>query len=102
MNISEEAVEAAARAMAMHGWGAWEFVPDEMRTLFLRDARIALEAAAPHLLPEVWQSAYYQGVDDERTSQANPGIAGCFCSDSPCRCIITPARVNPYRKPRNA
>jgi hypothetical protein len=88
--IPDEAVEAAAYIVGAAIYG--DLTPREA-------AQQILEAAAPHLLREVWQSAYDQGVDDERISQANPGIVGCFCSDYPCRCFIAPARANPYRKP---
>jgi len=36
--------------LAVQAWGDWEYVPDELRKLFLHDARAALEAAAPHML----------------------------------------------------
>ena len=51
------------------------------------------------LMARAWDEAYALGVQDERTSKANAGIAGCFCSTpSQCQCYIAPARVNPYRK----
>lgn len=53
MNIPNEAIEAAAHGLAVQAWGEWEYVPDELRRLFLRDARIALKAAAPHLVAPV-------------------------------------------------
>lgn len=66
-------------------------------TLTNNDIRAVLEAAAPHMLAEAWDEAYRQGVDDERTSASNAGIAGCFCNSFPCKCVIEPARTNPYR-----
>lgn len=42
------------------------------------------------LMADVWDEAYKQGVDDERTSEANIGIAGFGAK-------VEPARVNPYR-----
>ena len=105
--IPAEAIEAAANAISessgMRFDGFWSRVEDlepEDREYALREARAALEAAAPYMMAEVWQSAYDQGVDDERTSQANPGIAGCFCHKSPCRCFIAPARENPFSTSR--
>lgn len=89
--IPTQAVEAATKAL-IKAWG-YEATWDEGTSA---DVRIALEAAAPLLLAEAWQSAYDLGVDDERTSQANPGIAGCFCYKFPCECFISPARANPY------
>ena len=85
--IPEAAVEAAVAAVEQETYGAeWA----------RRIAIIAVQAAAPHMLAGAWQSAYRLGVDDERTSQSNPGIAGCFCHSCPCQCIIEPARENPY------
>lgn len=50
--IPEAAVEAAAAGMATQAWEEWDRVPDAARRLFMRDARIALEAAAPHMLEQ--------------------------------------------------
>lgn len=44
---------------------------------------------AKHKMAEVWAKAYKQGVEDERTSEANIGIAG-FGEK------VNPARQNPY------
>ena len=57
-------------------------------------ARIGLTAALPHLsaargVVEAWQQGYHQGVLDERTSEANIGIAGFGAK-------VEPARINPY------
>lgn len=103
-SIPNEAIEAAANAISkcsgMRFDGFWSRIEDlepEDREYALKEARAALESAAPHMLAAVWQSAYDQGVDDQRTSASNPGIAGCFCNSSACRCFIAPARSNPYR-----
>jgi hypothetical protein len=61
--IPDEAVEAAARAMAPAVWGpsVWQFAAhgetptaarDRVQKQALQDARRALEAAAPHLMAE--------------------------------------------------
>lgn len=92
--IPDAAVEAAATAWTRLMCGCYD--PEDVPHLH-DELRKILEAAAPHMLAEVWQSAYNQGVDDERTSQANAGIAGCFCHSFPCQCFIAPARANPYR-----
>ena len=42
-------------------------------------------------LADVWDKAYRQGIEDERTSEANIGIAGFGAK-------VEPARENPYRK----
>lgn len=44
---------------------------------------------AKHKKAEVWAEAYKQGVEDERTSEANIGIAGFGAK-------ANPARQNPY------
>lgn len=104
MNIPNDAVAEAANAISecsgMRFDGFWSRIEDlesEDREYALMEARAALEAAAPYMLAPVWQAAYEQGVDDQITSASNPGIAGCFCNSTPCRCFIAPARVNPYR-----
>lgn len=40
-------------------------------------------------MADVWAEAYKQGVEDERTSEANIGIAGFGAK-------VNPARQNPY------
>lgn len=49
--IPAEAVEAAANAILAAGnyAGRWEDLPVFMQNQFTRDARIALEAAAPYM-----------------------------------------------------
>ena len=41
-------------------------------------------------VPEAWDEGYRQGVEDERISEANIGIAGFGAK-------VSPARQNPYR-----
>jgi hypothetical protein len=81
----------------VHTWGE----PTDPNEGIAAHQAAALSAAGFGLVAdakaEAWDEAYKLGVDDERTSQANPGIAGCFCHGSPCHCFIAPARVNPYR-----
>jgi hypothetical protein len=66
MNVSDAAVEAAARAMAPAVWGpsVWQFAAhgeapadarDRVQQQALKDARAALEAAAPHMLAGAWE-----------------------------------------------
>ncbi|MCU6480510.1 hypothetical protein [Arthrobacter sp. A2-55] len=49
-----------------------------------------------NVLHPLWAKAYRLGIEDERISEANIGIAGCLCNSSPCRCKIEPTRANPY------
>jgi len=77
--IPEAAVEAAVAAVQQETYGAdWA----------ARIARIAVNAAAPHLIQaakaEAWDEAYGRGVEDERTSSAWGTDYG-------------PNRDNPYR-----
>ena len=53
MNISDEAVEAAAKALYERKFGpeGWDGLPDKPRKQYADDARFILEAAAPHLTP---------------------------------------------------
>ena len=44
---------------------------------------------------EAWQKGYRSGVEDERTSEANIGIAGYGAK-------IEPARANPYTTPQSS
>jgi len=64
--IPEAAVEAAARAMYAQDGGVGEF----SLWVYQDYAKAMLEAAAPHMLAECWQSAYEQGVSDEGTAAA--------------------------------
>ncbi len=64
--IPAEAVDVAARGLATSAWGDWAHVPNALRPLFLRDARIALEAAAPYMLAGAWAEGYAAGVRVEQ------------------------------------
>lgn len=104
-------IEAAANAISessgMRYDGFWfrvdELEPDD-REYALAEAAAALDAADAAsdergVYADIWDAAYRQGIDDERTSKSNPGIAGCFCNTpTNCHCFIEPARVNPYRE----
>ena len=71
--------QAAEIARAGHnGWG---------NTMLALAA--ALESSVPVGVAEAWQDGYRQGVLDERTSEANIGIAGFGAK-------VEPARNNPY------
>jgi hypothetical protein len=50
-------------------------------------------------LGQAWDEGYGLGIKDERMSEANIGIAGHLCNQTPCQCKVQPARVNPYRRP---
>ena len=70
--IPAEAVEAAAKALAIQAWGQWEYVPNELRKAFIRDAKITLEAAAPYMLAGAWGQGYKAGLFDKEYYSHNP------------------------------
>jgi hypothetical protein len=58
VNISDEAVEAAARAASdLNGR------PNEWQ-IYLSDAKVILEAAAAHMLADAWQEGHTAGDGD--------------------------------------
>ena len=77
--IPAEAVEAAANAILAAGNYAsrWEDLPVFMQNQFTRDARIALEAAAPYMLAakaEAWDEGREATIEayDGRGDGSNP------------------------------
>jgi hypothetical protein len=57
--IPDEAVEAAAKAVWWESEGRpWGHANDEMRAPYLREAKTALEAAAPHLMRAAWDEGW--------------------------------------------
>jgi acyl-CoA reductase-like NAD-dependent aldehyde dehydrogenase len=76
--IPEAAVEAAAKVL----WdkemvAAWSKFPPSFHAPFLRDARAALEAAAPHLMARAWDECtgslvYDDGTKVDIASMRNP------------------------------
>lgn len=72
--ISDEAVEAAAKALFEESVTPWRMAAKEERVIFRRRARAALEAAAPHLMAESWDQGYDEGLSAGRGSRsdANP------------------------------
>ena len=92
-----QALEACQTLVTLPGSVNW------IKTLRLaveqsREAITALTAALEQPAQEepveaAWQQGYDQGVADERTSEANIGIAGFGAK-------VNPARVNPYTRPQ--
>ena len=68
--IPAEAVEAAAERLAGARHGLWELTPEPKRRLYLRDARLALEAAAPYMLADILEDAANTAETDELTTAA--------------------------------
>lgn len=63
--ISDEAVEAAAKALAPNAFG-WERWPDDYRAR----ARKALEAAEPYMNADAWQSCNRAALDRPNPSRS--------------------------------
>jgi hypothetical protein len=61
VNISDEAIEAAAKGLAAQKWptaiGVWDSFGQSMKDDFRDQARAALEAAAPHLTAQALNEA---------------------------------------------
>ena len=66
---------------------------DAMRAKGLLKLTAALEQPEQEPVAAAWQQGYDQGVADERTSEANIGIAGFDAK-------VNPARANPYTRPQ--
>lgn len=65
-SIPDEAVMAAARSDYGSGdqYGTWETEPDEVREMYLKDARLILEAAAPHMATGVEEFGIFRKGGD--------------------------------------
>jgi hypothetical protein len=77
--IPDKAVEAAAEALCRAVWNTtWEMVDESQRYVFRDDARKALEAAAPHMIPEAAVEANAEVarllLKDAFTLQSQPGM----------------------------
>jgi len=96
-NIPDAAVEAAAEAIAKAdgSWaeGEWEDpdVAEKLRDEVRRWARAALEAAAPHMLAESWESGAVAGW-----KQSGEGWNAEYPDESTGKCSVDLSE-NPYR-----
>jgi len=89
MTVPDEAVEAAAKALAIVAWGEWEYVPTALRGRMRRDARITLEAAAPFIAAQALANAISY-ADDQ-------AMAGAYFPDWQNCADMMRAIPNPYR-----
>ena len=63
--IPDEAVEAAAKKLYQAGGlVVWDSEDESIRNYFRRNARSALEAAAPHLMAAAWEEGRIDGYAD--------------------------------------
>lgn len=74
MNISDEAVEAAAKATySSDGLNAWTLEDVSTHNHYRRKARASLEAAAPHLMAQAWdEGVAYVFEGGAEVSDENP------------------------------
>ena len=62
--IPDGAVEAAAKGLSVDVYDSWQDVPEHVRYSYRLSARLAIEAAAPHLMAPVlaladkWQADF--------------------------------------------
>lgn len=77
-------------ASEMRAVGATNFKRESLfYALAKRAWHAGLDTGQKQGAAEAWQQGYHQGVQDERTSEANIGIAGFGAK-------VEPARINPY------
>ncbi len=71
------------------GFSGWE--QNEIKSPYAESEDLSdlLEAFAKLVAAKAWSQGYQQGVEDERTSEDNIGIAGFWMK-------VQPARENPY------
>lgn len=67
MNISKEAIEAAARELNIYVT-PWEDLEEEQRNGWRSQAHAALRAAAPLLIAQAWDEGWNVGYDDRTSS----------------------------------
>lgn len=82
MNISDEAVEVAAKALfevSVHAPDYWDDLDPVSRESWGEDAKKILEAAAPHMLAEVWEAGCRKGLS------VNPGWEKQALASNPYR-----------------
>ena len=64
--IPDEAVEAAAKKLYQAGGlVVWDSEDESIRNYFRRNARSALEAAAPHLMAAAWDEGGIAAIERE-------------------------------------
>jgi hypothetical protein len=108
MNISDEAVEAAAKChYEAELYVNWDDVRPSVKRGYLDDARRMLEAAAPHMLAGVvalandWETRGERDIADSKTFE-DEGIAMAFLTEGAnkveaARHIRNALNTNPYR-----
>lgn len=82
-SVDEDCGEYSATAI----WGT----PEEV-------VRKVLEAASPILFESVWQSAFEQGVAEERVTHRDIPSFKCVCTEPRCICKPIPVYENPYSR----
>ena len=88
MNISKEAIEAAAEALFNRGGHAGAFDEHPVRMMYVNQSRAALEAAAPLLMAQAWDEGTRAQAE---WHHAERRAASRFQA-------TPPVLMNPYRK----
>lgn len=61
MVIPEAVIEAAALAVFTQAYerADWDLITNQIKSIYMRDARLGLEAAAPHIAAQALEEAAY-------------------------------------------
>ena len=76
MNISKEAIEAAAEALFNRGGHAGAFDEHPARMMYVNQSRAALEAAAPLLMAQTLREAADDAFKDKNTQGLARAVIG--------------------------
>ena len=91
MDISDEAVEAAARALDPDTMGSAGPLAEKFKEQARAEARAALEAAAPYMAAQVWDEGAVAGW-----KQSGEGFNAEYPDESSGGCSVD-LSGNPYR-----
>ena len=90
IEVMKQWLECVERCDAIDGVYSWSGVVDSLRKATAEAAQVRPEQAEQQEpVAAAWDEGYRQGIQDERTSEANIGIAGFNAK-------VGPARQNPY------
>lgn len=87
IEVMKQALKAMEAAIKAGDWIVDGACDPDMALVALRQAIEQAEQKEP--VAAAWDEGYRQGIQDERTSEANIGIAGFNAK-------VEPARQNPY------
>jgi hypothetical protein len=87
LDLALEALEDLQRQYSIYPNSFWDWSKGRGAITAIKQA---LAAPVQEPVVQAWDEGYRAGIDDERTSEANIGIAGFDAK-------VEPARNNPYR-----